>query len=72
MLYYILNGDVFKSQLEGKIIGQLIVVRECLVDGLIISMNFFLFYKECVEFLSIVYGDFDLGKYYEKVVLEFE
>lgn len=72
MIYHILNGDALKSQLEGKIKGQLIVARECLVDGPVASTNLSSFYKERAEFLSIAYGDSDPEKYYEKVVPEFE
>lgn len=72
MLYHILNGDALKSQLEGKITGQLIVARECLVDGPISSTSLSSFYKKRAEFLSTAYGDSDPEKYYEKVVPEFE
>jgi len=72
MLYHIINGDALKSQLEGKIAGQLIVARECLVDGPVTSTNLSAFYEERAQFLSTAYGDSDPTKYYEKVVPEFE
>ncbi len=72
MTYHILNGDALKSQLEGKINGQLIIARECLVDGPVASTNLSSFYEERAQFLSTAYGDSDPGKYYEKVVPEFE
>ena len=72
MLYHILNGDALKSQLEGQINGQLIVARECLVDGPVTSTDLSSFYAERAQFLSMAYGDADPRKYYEKVVPEFE
>jgi hypothetical protein len=33
MDYHILNGDALKGQFPSEIPGQLIVARECLVDG---------------------------------------
>lgn len=72
MLYHILNGDALRSQLEGKIKGQLIVARECLVDGPVESTNLSSFYEERAQFLSTAYGDSDPRKYYDKVVPEFE
>ena len=71
MLYHILNGDALKAQLQGKINGQLIIARECLVDGPISSTDLEVFYAERAQFLSTAYGDVDPSAYYEKVVPEF-
>ncbi len=72
MLYHILNGDALKSQLEGKMAGQLIVARECLVDGPVSSTNLPALYEERAQFLSTAYGDSDSRKYYDEVVPEFD
>lgn len=72
MIYHILNGDALKSQLEGKIAGQLIVARECLIDGPVASTKLSAFYEERAQFLSTAYGVSDPSKYYDKVVPEFE
>ena len=31
--FHILNGDALKSQFPERILGEIIVARECLVDG---------------------------------------
>lgn len=72
MLYHILNGDALRSQLEGKINGQLIVARECLVDGPVSSTDLPTFYEERAQFLSTAYGDSNPSKYYDQVVPQFE
>ena len=43
-IYHILNGDSLKNQFPKSISGELIVARECLVDGNIQGediMNYF-------------------------------
>lgn len=72
MLFHILNGDALKGQLAGKIKGQLIIARECLVDGPVASTHLPSFYEARAQFLSTAYGDSDPNKYYDRVVPEFE
>lgn len=72
MIYHILNGDALSQQLEGQLSGQLIVAKECLVDGPVKGDTLAELYAVRAQFLSTAYGPSDPNKYYEKVVPQFE
>ena len=69
--YHILNGDVLKDRFPQSIEGQLIVIRECLVDGPVNNDSLEAFYKTRSHFLNIHYEDTSIKDYYAKVVSEF-
>lgn len=58
MEYHILNGDALKSQLPlNHISGQLIVMRECLIEGPVDAPSLSEFYRIRSKFISSTYGD---------------
>lgn len=72
MNYHILNGDALKERFPGSIEGQLIVARECLVDGPVQGASLTDFYAARARFLSQAYDGGDEADYYQKVVSEFD
>lgn len=68
--YHILNGDVLKQQFPKTIPGDIIVARECLVDGNVKGKNLDELFASRAKFLSENYGGPE-QKYYESVVPEF-
>lgn len=54
--YHILNGDALKSQVENWLSGDLIVARECLIEGPVSGSFPETFYRERAQFLSKAYG----------------
>ncbi len=68
--YHILNGDSLKEQFPEKINGELIVARECLVDGDVKGDNLEEFYRRRAHFISTNYG-YSERDYFEKTVTEF-
>ena len=62
--YHILNGDALKEVFPKSIPGDLIITRECLVDGNVKGKNRNDFYRNRAEFLSNNYGDFKISDYY--------
>lgn len=66
--YHILNGDALKHQFpEDKIPGELIVTRECFVEGPVKPKSKDQFFKQRAEFIAEAYGDHD---YENKVIPE--
>ncbi|MEP0986136.1 DUF1835 domain-containing protein [Ekhidna sp.] len=56
--YHILNGDALKHQFpEGQISGELIVTRECFVEGPVKAKNKEEFFQKRAEFIAEAYGD---------------
>lgn len=72
MVYHILNGDCLKSQFPKDILGELIIVRECLADGTVEGESLDDFFENRAKF--IIENDANASKedYFEKVVVEFE
>ena len=68
---HILNGDSLKEQFPEAIRGNIIVARECLVDGNVEGKDLKELYQSRAEYLSKNYGGTIRG-YYEKTVNEFE
>lgn len=64
---HILNGDALKAQFPEALSGDIIVLRECLVDGPVDAKNLDEFYRIRAEFLDISYEE-----YIDKVVSEFK
>lgn len=70
--YHILNGDSLKQQLPEKIQGNIIVARECLVDGNVKGNNLDELFHSRSQFISSNYEGYKEQDYYEKTVPEFQ
>lgn len=70
--YHILNGDALKNKFPKTINGEIIVARECLVDGPVIGNNLNELYKIRAKFLNDNYGSCSEQDYFKKVVAEFQ
>jgi len=70
--YHILNGDSLKEQFPESIQGEIIVTRECLVDGSVKGKNLTEFFKTRAEFISSNYVGYNKHDYFEKTVPEFQ
>jgi len=68
---HILNGDSLKEQFPESIPGDIIVARECLVDGNVKGMNSDELFATRAKFLSQYYGGTEQD-YYKKTVPEFQ
>ena len=72
MQYHILNGDALKAQIPtDKITGNLIVCRECLIDGNIQGDSLMEFWDNRSEFMEKNYG-IGVGRYNEHALPEFQ
>lgn len=69
--YHILNGDALKEQFPDSVAGDLLVARECLVDGVVKSASLEELYQVRAKFLFEAY-DNPMEEYQNKTVTEFE
>jgi hypothetical protein len=69
--YHILNGDSLKEQFPNNIKGELIVARECLVDGNVQGSDLSELYHSRAQFISENYKGYKEKDYYEITVTEF-
>ena len=69
--YHVLNGDSLKQNFPKEIEGEIIVARECLVDGDVEGNDLDELFASRAKFLSQNYGGTEL-EYYEKSVPEFQ
>ncbi len=68
MIYHILNGDALANVFpRAKIEGEIIVVREALIDGNLAGDNLYAFWETRTNYLGITEAE-----YYHNVVKEFE
>ena len=70
--YHILNGDSLKEQFPAELDGQIIIVRECLVDGEVKSKNLDDFFQVRAHFIADYSGDYSIERYFIDTVSEFE
>ena len=70
--YQILNGDSLKEQFPSKIKGDIIIARECLVDGDVSGNTLEELFKTRAKFLSTHYEEITEQDYYEQTVPEIE
>lgn len=70
--YHILNGDALKAQLPKDIKGEIIIARECLVDGPVEGEDLATLFQTRAKFISNNYEGFTVKDYYGKTVGEFE
>jgi len=68
--FHILNGDALKDQFPDSLNGELIVARECLVDGDVSANSLDQLFELRAEYLSITYPS-DIEFYYKEVIPEF-
>lgn len=69
--YHILNGDTLKGQFPSAIEGEIIVLRECLVDGPVLAINLHEFYQIRARFISREYN-INTTDYFDRTVPELE
>jgi len=71
-VYHILNGDALKAHFPNKLKGELIIFRECLVDGEVGGETDKAFYQTRARFISEEYEGCTASSYFEKTVPELE
>jgi len=69
--YHILNGDSLKEQFPKEISGQVIVTKECLVDGSIDGKTQDEFFENRAKFIHKTYNC-SIEDYYKTTVSQFE
>ncbi|UII32573.1 DUF1835 domain-containing protein [Fulvivirga ulvae] len=70
--YHILNGDSLKEQFPADLPGDIIVLRECLMDGPVHGKTPDEFYTVRAKFISKLDSDISESAYYDKTVPELE
>jgi len=70
--YHILNGDCLKEQFPHTLEGELIVFRECLVDGPVAAKSMEELYTRRAHFIATYHTNFKEETYYQKTVSEIE
>lgn len=70
--YHILNGDSLKEQFPKTILGEIIIVRECFVDGNVCSNSLNDLFEIRAKFISENYDGYIEQDYFEKTVTEFQ
>ena len=70
--YHILNGDSIKEQFPVSLQGEIIIARECLVDGSVKGNSLTNFFKTRAKFISSNYDGYNEHDYFEKTVPEFQ
>jgi hypothetical protein len=70
--YHILNGSSLKEQFPESLQGEIIVAKECLVDGSVNGDNLTDIFKTRAEFISNNYDGYKEQDYFENVVPEFQ
>lgn len=71
-IYHILNGDALKAQFPKTINGEIIVARECLVDGPVQADSLEKFFQLRAEFISELDETYSVEKYFSDSALELE
>lgn len=69
---HILNGDSLKKRFPKEIQGDILVARECLVEGSVEGEKLSVFYQNRATFLSQIYKETSKEEYYRYTVPEFE
>lgn len=71
-VYHILNGDALKSQFPSTVKGELIVARECMVDGSVSGSTPEEVFKTRARFMCSAYPDITEQTYNDKTISEFD
>ncbi|MEM6771730.1 MAG: DUF1835 domain-containing protein, partial [Bacteroidota bacterium] len=69
--YHILTGDALREQLSDSLTGEIIVARECLVDGPVAAENLAALFDLRAKFLSKEYGACTVEEYHAGSAGEF-
>ena len=69
---HILNGDVLRESFSENIQGEIIVARECLIDGDLDGDNLNELFQTRAQFISGQYKVCSEQEYYDEAVSEFE
>ncbi len=69
--FHILNGDSLKSQFPESLKKNIIVTRECLIDGDVFANSLKEFYSNRANFLSGYSREVSTERYYTETVSEF-
>src|SRR6188768_902786 len=70
--YHLLNGDALIEKIQGaNITGEVIICRECLIEGETLAGSLEEFCKARSKFISRTYS-VTIDSYFEKCVFEFE
>ena len=69
---HILNGDMLKSQFPSSIQGELIVARECMVDGDVAGNTPEEVFASRARFMSSAYPNITMESYFDETIPEFE
>ena len=68
--YHILNGDALRDTFPRDLMGEIIVFRECLVDGDVKGDNLTELFSTRSKYLSNNYNDITSEEYYDKSATE--
>jgi len=71
-LYHILNGDCLKEQFPKSLEGDVLVARECLVDGEVTGDSLEELFVTRAKFIGSQYVGYTEADYFKKNVPEFE
>ncbi len=70
--YHILNGDSLKEQFPEGLEGEIIITRECLVDGDVSGSHLDELFRTRAQFISNNYDGYSEEDYYNQTVSEFK
>lgn len=70
-LFHVLTGDALREQFPAQLPGEIIVARECLVDGDVNSESYQELFQIRAAFISKFYEGYSEEGYYRDVVSEF-
>lgn len=70
--YHVLNGDALKAQFPECLAGEVIVARECLVDGPVDAGDLEGLFAQRAKFIATEYRACSETEYYSGAVVEFE
>lgn len=69
-VHHILNGDTLKEQFPKKITGEIIVARECLVEGDVFGKDLEALLKTRAKYISNTYPEHSQNDYYSNTASE--
>jgi hypothetical protein len=72
MIYHVLNGDALLSKFPELIPGEIIVCRECLVDGPVTAGDLSELFQVRARFIAAEYGDYSEEDYKKDSHSQFE
>lgn len=70
--YHILNGDSLKDRFPESIQGEIIVARECMVDGDVTGNTLKEIFANRAQFMAATYEGCTIQEYHNKTITEFE